>query len=67
MEYASRYEGDLVAVLLFYTSLWEVLDGGAKTRLKSNGPDIIALKAACPENGPATWIYGEDGLHMHLF
>ncbi|KAG0472305.1 hypothetical protein HPP92_016851 [Vanilla planifolia] len=55
-EYASRYEGDLVAKCYYakHKLVWEVLDGGLKNKIEIQWSDITALKAACPENGPAT-------------
>eukprot|EP01018_Ginkgo_biloba_P006734 Gb_40861 [translate_table: standard] len=50
----SRYEGDLVAKCYFakHKLVWEVLDGGLKSKIEIQWSDIIALKASCPENEP---------------
>ncbi|KAG1327545.1 Pre-rRNA-processing protein IPI3 [Cocos nucifera] len=55
-EYASRYEGDLVAKCYFakHKLVWEVLDGGLKNKIEIQWSDITALKATSPENGPGT-------------
>nr|DAD27494.1 TPA_asm: hypothetical protein HUJ06_028962 [Nelumbo nucifera] len=55
-EYASRYEGDLVAKCYFakHKLVWEVLEGGLKSKIEIQWSDIVALKANCPDNGPAT-------------
>ncbi|PKA49202.1 hypothetical protein AXF42_Ash010887 [Apostasia shenzhenica] len=55
-EYASRYEGDLVAKCYYakHKLVWEVLDGGLKNKIEIQWSDITALKATCPENEPAT-------------
>lgn len=34
--------------------VWEVLDGGLKSKIEIQWSDITALKATCPENGPGT-------------
>ncbi|RRT52740.1 hypothetical protein B296_00028462 [Ensete ventricosum] len=55
-EYASRYEGDLVAKCYFAKRklVWEILEGGLKSKIEVQWSDITALKATCPENGPGT-------------
>ncbi|XP_022749490.1 uncharacterized protein LOC111298968 isoform X2 [Durio zibethinus] len=55
-EYKSRYEGDLVAKCYFakHKLVWEVLDGGLKSKIEIQWSDIMALKANCPDNGPGT-------------
>ncbi|KAL5840110.1 hypothetical protein ACOSQ4_012718 [Xanthoceras sorbifolium] len=55
-EYKSRYEGDLVAKCYFakHKLVWEVLDGGLKSKIEIQWSDIMALKANMPEDGPGT-------------
>ncbi|KAL9362699.1 hypothetical protein Peur_045484 [Populus x canadensis] len=55
-EYKSRYEGDLVAKCYFakHKLVWEVLEGGLKSKIEIQWSDIMALKANCPDNGPGT-------------
>ncbi|XP_074588126.1 uncharacterized protein LOC141844038 [Curcuma longa] len=55
-EYVSRYEGDLVAKCYFAKRklVWEVLDGGLKSKIEIQWSDITALKANSPEDGPGT-------------
>uniref|UniRef100_A0A0E0DY36 TRF2/HOY1 PH-like domain-containing protein n=1 Tax=Oryza meridionalis TaxID=40149 RepID=A0A0E0DY36_9ORYZ len=55
-EYISRYEGDLVAKCYFakHKLVWEVLEGGLKSKIEIQWSDITALKASCPENGQGT-------------
>ncbi|AQK82806.1 hypothetical protein ZEAMMB73_Zm00001d037085 [Zea mays] len=55
-EYVSRYEGDLVAKCYFakHKLVWEVLEGGLKSKIEIQWSDIAALKAICPENGQGT-------------
>lgn len=55
-EYASRYEGDLVAKCYFakHKLVWEVLEGGLKSKIEIQWSDIMALKANCPDDGPGT-------------
>ncbi|XP_072953543.1 uncharacterized protein [Typha angustifolia] len=55
-ECISRYEGDLVAKCYFakHKLVWEVLEGGLKSKIEIQWPDITALKATCPEDGPGT-------------
>ncbi|KAM7266990.1 hypothetical protein ACFE04_009156 [Oxalis oulophora] len=55
-EYKSRYEGDLVAKCYFakHKLVWEVLDGGLKSKIEIQWSDIMGLKANFPENESAT-------------
>ncbi|MBA0610652.1 hypothetical protein Godav_011468 [Gossypium davidsonii] len=55
-EYKSRYEGDLVAKCYFakHKLVWEVLEGGLKSKIEIQWSDIMGLKANCPDNGPGT-------------
>ncbi|KAI9192651.1 hypothetical protein LWI28_026015 [Acer negundo] len=55
-EYKSRYEGDLVAKCYFakHKLVWEVLEGGLKSKIEIQWSDIMALKANMPEDGPGT-------------
>ncbi|XP_042491138.1 uncharacterized protein LOC122070955 isoform X2 [Macadamia integrifolia] len=55
-ECISRYEGDLVAKCYFakHKLVWEVLEGGLKSKIEIQWSDIMALKANCPDNGPGT-------------
>ncbi|CAN6450768.1 unnamed protein product [Victoria cruziana] len=55
-ECVSRYEGDLVAKCYFakHKLVWEVLDGGLKSKIEIQWSDITALKATLPDNGPGT-------------
>ncbi|KAL6555187.1 hypothetical protein OROGR_006445 [Orobanche gracilis] len=57
-EYVSQYEGDLVAKCYFakHKLVWEVLEGGLKSKIEVQWSDIMALKAECPENSPGTLI-----------
>lgn len=34
--------------------VWEVLEGGLKSKIEIQWSDITALKASCPENGQGT-------------
>lgn len=34
--------------------VWEVLDGGLKSKIEIQWSDIMGLKANCPDNGPGT-------------
>lgn len=34
--------------------VWEVLEGGLKSKIEIQWSDITALKATCPENGQGT-------------
>ncbi|KAL5201511.1 hypothetical protein ABZP36_035865 [Zizania latifolia] len=56
-EWVSRYEGDLVAKCYFakHKLVWEVLDGGLKSKIEIQWSDICALKVVCPENEPGTF------------
>lgn len=55
-QYKSRYEGDLVAKCYFakHKLVWEVLEGGLKSKIEIQWSDIMALKANCPDEGPST-------------
>ncbi|WCJ30160.1 hypothetical protein M5689_011735 [Euphorbia peplus] len=55
-EYKSRYEGELVAKCYFakHKLVWEVLEGGLKSKIEIQWSDIMALKANCPEDAPGT-------------
>lgn len=55
-QYKSRYEGDLVAKCYFakHKLVWEVLEGGLKSKIEIQWSDIMALKANCPDDGPGT-------------
>lgn len=55
-QYKSRYEGDLVAKCYFakHKLVWEVLEGGLKSKVEIQWSDIMALKASCPDDGPGT-------------
>ncbi|CAA0814692.1 Unknown protein [Striga hermonthica] len=55
-EYLSRYEGDLVVKCYFakHKLVWEVLEGGLKSKIEIQWSDIMALKADCPDNDPGT-------------
>ncbi|XP_062198648.1 uncharacterized protein LOC133901334 [Phragmites australis] len=55
-EWMSRYEGDLVAKCYFakHKLVWEVLDGGLKSKIEIQWSDICGLKMFCPENEPGT-------------
>ncbi|KAF8033728.1 hypothetical protein BT93_C0094 [Corymbia citriodora subsp. variegata] len=55
-EYKSRYEGDLVAKCYFakHKLVWEVLEGGLKSKIEIQWSDIMALKANCSDDGPST-------------
>lgn len=56
MQYKSRYEGDLVAKCYFakHKLVWEVLEGGLKSKIEIQWSDIMALNAHCPDNGIST-------------
>lgn len=51
--------------------VWEVLEGGLKSKIEIQWSDIMALKANCPDDGPGTlnvvvWInffFSCAGLH----
>lgn len=55
-ECISRYEGDLVAKCYFakHKLVWEVLDGGLKSKIEIQWSDITALKASYLEDEPGT-------------
>ncbi|XP_048529662.1 uncharacterized protein LOC125508910 isoform X1 [Triticum urartu] len=55
-EWVSRYEGDLVVKCYFakHKLVWEVLDGGLKSKIEIQWSDICALKVVCPETEPGT-------------
>ncbi|PIA45980.1 hypothetical protein AQUCO_01600322v1 [Aquilegia coerulea] len=55
-ECISRYEGDLVAKCYYakHKLVWEVLDGGLKSKMEIQWSDITALKANFPDDGPGT-------------
>lgn len=55
-KYQSRYEGDLVAKCYFakHKLVWEVLEGGLKSKIEIQWSDIMALKANMPDDGPGT-------------
>ncbi|KAJ3695429.1 hypothetical protein LUZ60_000806 [Juncus effusus] len=55
-ECVSRYEGDLVAKCYYakHKLVWEVLDGGLKSKIEIQWSDITAIKATSPEDGPGT-------------
>ncbi|XP_047945354.1 uncharacterized protein LOC125191955 isoform X3 [Salvia hispanica] len=55
-EYVSKYEGDLVAKCYFakHKLVWEVLDGGLKSKIEIQWSEITALKAEFPDDGPGT-------------
>lgn len=57
-ECVSRYEGDLVVKCYFAKRklVWEVLEGGLKSKIEIQWSDITGLKATCPENKPATLV-----------
>ena len=67
----SRYEGDLVAKCYFakHKLVWEVLEGGLKSKIEIQWSDITALKATCPENGQGTLdvaVSLSSGRHLFL-
>ena len=35
--------------------VWEVLEGGLKSKIEIQWSDIMALKANCPDDGPGTF------------
>lgn len=55
-EYASRFEGDLVAKCYFakHKLVWEILEGGLKSKIEIQWSDIIALKANLSDDGPGS-------------
>ena len=52
-KYTSKYEGDLVAKCYFakHKLVWEVLEGGLKSKIEIQWSDITALKVTLPEIG----------------
>ncbi|XP_008443831.1 uncharacterized protein LOC103487331 isoform X2 [Cucumis melo] len=54
-EYKSRHEGDLVAKCYYakHKLVWEILEGGLKSKIEIQWSDIMGLKANCPDDGPA--------------
>ncbi|XP_038879516.1 uncharacterized protein LOC120071357 isoform X2 [Benincasa hispida] len=54
-EYKSRHEGDLVAKCYYakHKLVWEILEGGLKSKIEIQWSDIMALNANCPDDGPA--------------
>ncbi|CAO2823071.1 unnamed protein product [Amaranthus hypochondriacus] len=57
-EYTSRYEGDLVAKCYFakHKLVWEILEGGLKSKIEIQWSDIMGLKADFPDDAPANLI-----------
>lgn len=55
-EYASKHEGDLVGKCYFakHKLVWEILEGGLKSKIEIQWSDIMGLKANISEDGPAT-------------
>lgn len=55
-ERISRYEGDLVAKCYYAKRklVWEVLEGGLKSKIEVQWSDITSLKAIFPDNEPGT-------------
>jgi hypothetical protein len=55
-EYISKHEGDLVAKCYFakHKLVWEVLDGGLKSKIEIQWSDIMGLKANITDDGPST-------------
>nr|GMC63310.1 ATP-dependent DNA helicase [Ipomoea batatas] len=55
-EYVSRYEGDLVAKCYFakHKIVWEILEGGLKSKIEIQWSDIMGLRADCPDDDPGT-------------
>ncbi|KAJ8505505.1 hypothetical protein OPV22_006391 [Ensete ventricosum] len=55
-ECVSRYEGDLVAKCYFakHKLVWEVLEGGLKSKIEFHWSDITAIKATFSEGGHGT-------------
>ncbi|XP_038981860.1 uncharacterized protein LOC103707426 isoform X2 [Phoenix dactylifera] len=55
-ERESKYEGDLVAKIYFakHKLVWEVLEGGLKSKIEIQWSDISDMKARYPENGDGT-------------
>lgn len=57
-EYISRYEGDLVAKCYFakHKLVWEILDGGLKSKIEIQWSDIMGLRADLPDDASATLV-----------
>lgn len=57
-QYTSRYEGDLVAKCYFakHKLVWEILEGGLKSKIELQWSDIMGLKADFQEDAPATLV-----------
>ncbi|KAJ8750639.1 hypothetical protein K2173_015820 [Erythroxylum novogranatense] len=55
-ECKARNDGDLVAKCYFakHKLVWEILDGGLKSKIEIQWSDIMGLKANCPDDGPGT-------------
>ncbi|XP_057463574.1 uncharacterized protein LOC130753485 isoform X1 [Actinidia eriantha] len=55
-EYVSGYEGDLVGKCYYakHKLVWEILEGGLKSKIEIQWSDIAALKADFLDNGPGT-------------
>lgn len=55
-QYVSKYEGDLVAKCYFakHKIVWEILDGGLKSKIEIQWSDIKAMKANLCDDGPGT-------------
>eukprot|EP01018_Ginkgo_biloba_P008734 Gb_35204 [translate_table: standard] len=55
-ERISRYEGDLVAKCYYAKRklVWEVLEGGLKSKIEIQWSDITSLKASYPDNEPGS-------------
>ncbi|CAN1223821.1 hypothetical protein LINGRAPRIM_LOCUS812 [Linum grandiflorum] len=53
-QYTARYEGELVAKCYFakHKLVWEILEGGLKSKIEIQWSDIMGLKATVPEDGP---------------
>lgn len=73
-QYTSRYEGDLVAKCYFakHKLVWEILEGGLKSKIEVQWSDIMGLKADFPDEAPATLIvvvcyFVSTFMQLHLF
>ncbi|KAH9287837.1 hypothetical protein KI387_031954, partial [Taxus chinensis] len=55
-ERISKYEGDLVVKCYFAKRklVWEILEGGLKSKVEIQWSDVTGISASCPENGPGT-------------
>ncbi|XP_047308447.1 uncharacterized protein LOC124911947 [Impatiens glandulifera] len=55
-EYVSRLESDLVVKYYFSKRklVWEILDGGFKSKIEISWSDILSLNVHCPETGPGS-------------